>query len=77
MSKKVVFDYSKLRGKAIEKYGTLKRFADAAGIGRSVLSIKMNNRRPFSQEEIYRIVILLEIEHETTDYFFTPRVKKS
>ena len=77
MSKKIVFDYSKLRGKIVEKYGTIKKFADTVAISRSILSIKMNNRRAFSQEEIYRIAILLDIEHEISDYFFTQGVKKS
>ena len=76
MRKKVEFDYSKLRGRIVEKYGSITRFADALGISKSALSVKLNNHRLFTQDEIYRAIILLDIEHEATEYFFTVKVTK-
>ena len=70
-----MFDYSKLRGRIKEKFGTQDRFANALGIGRVSLSQRLNNSLGFSQEEILRAAELLEIPtEEIPAYFF--RVSK-
>lgn len=71
---KPVFDYSKLRGRIIEKCGTLKRFCAIMKMSQSTLSNKMACVTYFSQSEIYYISEVLGIEPETVaQYFFTQR----
>lgn len=74
----MAFDYSKLRGRIIEKYGTRKAFAAAAGFSEPALSARLNNLVPFKTGEIMKICApeLLDIPaQEVTDYFFKPEVR--
>lgn len=71
------FDYSKLRGKIKEVFGTQDKFAAALGIGRVSLSQRLNNNLDFSSTEIFTSCKLLDISAETIpQYFFTPDVQK-
>lgn len=72
------FDYSKLRGKIIEVYGTIEKFAIAMNLSKTSLSGKLNNRVGFTQAEISKACILLKIPLEFIPvYFFTKKVKTS
>ncbi|SFR94699.1 DUF739 family protein [Anaeromicropila populeti] len=74
-NKQVEFDYSKLRGRIKEYYGTQEKLADALNIGRVSLSQRLNNRIDFLQSEINQMSKLLEIEKfDIPEYFF--KVKK-
>ncbi|MVX63124.1 DUF739 family protein [Clostridium chromiireducens] len=74
----MAFNYSKLRGKIKEVYGTQDNFAKALGIGRVSLSQRLNNILDFSQVEIYNSCDMLGIEREEIPlYFFTLKVQKS
>jgi transcriptional regulator with XRE-family HTH domain len=74
--KKVLFEYSKLRGKIKEVFGTQSAFAEAMGMSSTSLSAKLNNNVEFSQKEIDRAVNLLKIEKEEIPaYFFTLKVQ--
>lgn len=65
------FDYSKLKGRICEKYGTILEFTQQTGINRSSFSGKLNNKVEFSQKEILKISKALEIpDHEIPIYFF-------
>lgn len=73
----MAFDYSKLRGKIKEVYGTQDKFAKKLGIGRVSLSQRLNNLLDFSQEEINKSCEILGIEKkEIPVYFFTIKVQK-
>ena len=48
----MAFDYSKLRGKIKEVFGTQDKFAKALGISRATLSLKLNNISEFTQQEM-------------------------
>lgn len=74
----MAFDYSKLRGKIREVFGTQKAFSEALGISSTSLSAKLNNRVEFSQDEINHSCTLLEIDkaHIPT-YFFAVKVKET
>ena len=74
-TEKIEFNYSKLRGRIIEKYGTLSNFADKLGVSLVTLSNKMNNVSAFSQDEIYACCLLLDIQ-DNSSYFFEPNVQK-
>lgn len=68
----MTFNYSKLRGKIVEKYGSIAAFSTALGISNITLSMKLNNKIRFTSDDIIKIVELLEIPaDEIGDYFFT------
>lgn len=48
----MLFDYSFLRGRIVERYGTNKNFALAIGMNPVTLSLKLQNRIGFKQSEI-------------------------
>lgn len=67
----MVFNYRKLRGKIIEKYGTITEFVKIYGVSQNTFSRKLNNRLKFSADDIIKIVNILEIpESEIKEYFF-------
>lgn len=74
----MAFDYSKLRGKIREVFGTQSKFATAMGLSNVSLSAKLNNNIAFTQSEINRACKLLSIPLEFIPiYFFTEKVKSS
>ena len=73
--RRLAFDYSKLRGKIVEKYGTIHNFAKIYGISKTSMSRKMQNKSRFSSDDIIRMSKLLEIDKEDIgSYFFTKKV---
>ena len=69
---KIRFDYSKLRGRIVEKFGTQQAFAIDLGISDCSISTKLNGHSYFTQLEIAKAIKLLDIsEEEVTSYFFT------
>lgn len=70
------FDYSKLSGKIVEKYGTQMNFAEAIGLSERSVSLKLNSKIGWKQSEISRICKLLDIRvEEIPDYFFADKVQ--
>lgn len=70
------FNYSKLRGRIIEKFGTQGCFAKELGVSERTLSLKLNNRIFFSQDEITKISELLNISSDEIQvYFFEKEVQ--
>lgn len=71
----MAFNYSKLKGRIIEKYGNQTAFAKAFGTSQNSLSRKMNNRMRFTSDDVIRAAELLDIpESQIGEYFFTPKV---
>lgn len=71
------FDYSKLKGRIVEKFGTQSAFAKALGVSERTLSLKLHNRIYFRQDEINKALKLLEINAtDARDYFFNQLVKE-
>jgi hypothetical protein len=74
-----MFDYSKLRGRIREKFGTQALFAAAmreAGLNFSdcVLSQKLNNQSDWDGTEMHTACVLLDIPPEEIHlYFFCPK----
>lgn len=65
------YTYSKLRGRIIEKYGTLAAFAERIELSQTSLSKKMTGKTGFSQEDIRVWSKLLDIDpSEYGLYFF-------
>lgn len=72
------FDFSKLRGRIREKFGTEAAFGTAIGLSHNSLSKKLNGKVPFGQDEIDRAIMLLEIpDAEISAYFFTEKVQEA
>ena len=66
------YDYSVLRGKIRDLYGSEKAFASAIGMASATLSMKLNNRREFTQGEIRKIMDALHEDRAMASrYFFT------
>ena len=70
------FDFSKLLGRIVEKYGTRSAFAAELGMSDQSLSCRLNNKLPLKGEEIYKMSELLCIDaQDIPAYFFTPKVR--
>ena len=65
-----MYQYNRLKGKIIEKYGTRKAFAKAIGISENSLSLKLNGKTGFSQEDIEKWSDLLGIALEEYPSFY-------
>ena len=71
----MVFDFSKLRGRIVEKFGSCDRFAAAMGRSKVWLSSRLNNAVQWRAEEMREAARLLEIsESEIPRYFLNPKV---
>lgn len=67
----MAFDYSKLRGKIVEKFGTQTKFASAMKWSERTLSLKLNGGVPWKQTDIAKAVEILELnEIDIPQYFF-------
>ena len=77
MCEKIIFDYSKLKGKIIEKFKTQGKFAAVNQLSERSMSLKLNNGIGLSQEEILKWCKLLDIEIlDIPVYFFIQKVSK-
>lgn len=72
----MAFDYNKLRGRIVEKYGSQMSFAKAMDMSERTLSLKMSGKRAWKQPEMCLAIALLELsESDIKDYFFTLKVQ--
>lgn len=72
------YDYSKLRGKIREVFGTQEVFAANLNISQSLLSQRINTRSDFRQDEIMLATKLLSIPiADIPSYFFTLKNEKT
>lgn len=72
------FDFSKLRGRIVERFGNNANFCEMAGMSVQRLSARLNNRIQFAPVEIKHICTpeLLDIaDADIPAYFFTPKVR--
>lgn len=68
------FDYSKLKGRIIELFGTRKAFADALHKSEVLVSKKLNNKSSFSQQSMDEWGKVLQIDVcDYGLYFCTPK----
>lgn len=71
----MIFDSNKLKGLIKEKNLTQDEMAKAINISTSTFNLKINGNAFFTQDEIYKISILLKIPNELyREYFFTLKV---
>lgn len=71
----MAFDYSKLRGRMVEKFGSQTAFVRKFGVSENTFSQKMNCKVRFTSDDIVKITDMLDIpSDEIGVYFFTPKV---
>ena len=71
------FDYSKLRGRIVEKLGSIKKYAELLGLSDTSIGNKLKLKVPFTQDEILRSTEpdVLDIKvNDIPQYFFTKKV---
>ena len=72
------FDYSKLKGRITEKFGTQSSFAKAVKRTDTYVSMVLNGKSYLDQTEIEKWSSALEIECEMLGvYFFTKKVRET
>lgn len=73
----MAFDYSKLAGRIVEKFGTRSAFAKAMGWSERTLSLKMKGRVQWSQTDMNRTAEVLDFPYSDIGaYFFCPLSSK-
>jgi len=67
----MTFKYDKLLGRIVEKFGTQYNFSIAMGLSERTISLKLNNKRRWTDEDIAKAAKLLDIlSSEIHEYFF-------
>ena len=70
------YNYSKLKGRIVEKYGTQAALAKKLGWSERTLSLKLTGKIAFSQSDIEDMVRALELgRNDIQSYFFTVNVQ--
>lgn len=70
-----MYDTSKLRGRIVEKYGSLGKFAEVVGCSFSFLSQYINGKKKLDQPRIDKWANALDIESaDIYNYFFVRKV---
>ncbi|OTP10403.1 hypothetical protein A5844_002103 [Enterococcus sp. 10A9_DIV0425] len=70
------YDYSSLLGKIVEKYGTQFNFAIAMGLSERSISLKLNDKVPWKDNEIMKASKLLDLDMtDIHKYFFKEKVQ--
>lgn len=71
------FDYSKLRGRIVEKFGSISNFSDHLKKSRQSTVLKLSNKINFTRDDIIEWSMLLDIPQEDYGlYFFTEKLNK-
>lgn len=68
-------DFSKLRGRIVEMFGSQEAFAEKVGQTPTTISYKLNNKKPITRNDIIEWSKALMIEPDSIGaYFFTEKV---
>lgn len=76
----MAFDYSKLKGRITEKYGTRKAFAEALGISENSMSQKLSGKMTITTDDIRKWSSdeFLDIDaSKIGEYFFKIEVQEN
>lgn len=70
------FDYNKLRGRIVEKYGSIAKFSEKLTIDYPAVIRKMAGGTKFTQQDIVNWCRLLNIDiNDAPDYFLREKVQ--
>ena len=74
---KLVYDYSKLKGRIKEIFDTHENFALAVGLSVRSVSLKLSSLRSWKQDEIMKAISVLGLtDDDIQAYFFTLKVQR-
>lgn len=74
----MLYDYSKLNGRIIEKCGTQAIFAERMGTSERTISLKLNNKVAWKQPEMQKAAKVLDFpETDIQLYFFAMKVQSN
>ena len=69
------YDYSKLRGRIVEKFYNVQAFADALGVSRQNVDATLHDKVGFTRDKIVKWANMLGIQKEDyLAYFFAEKV---
>ena len=72
---RVEYVYAKLRGRIVEKFGSVQGFADQIGVAVQTICSKLTNKLSVTRSDIILWSEVLGIEIKDIGiYFFTPKV---
>ena len=72
----VPINYSKLKGRIVEKCGTQGNFAQKMSLSERTVSLKLSGKIPFKQPEILKALEVLDLsEDDIQAYFFVLKVQ--
>lgn len=70
------YNYSKLKGRIVEKFGTQAALAKEIGWSERTLSLKLTGKTAFSQDDIEKMLQLLGLGHKDIQaYFFVVKAQ--
>ena len=69
-SANMVYDYSKLEGRIVDKFRTRENFAKSLGVTTKSISEKLNSKTIWKQPEISKAMELLSISGEDIELYF-------
>ncbi len=70
------YNYSKLNGRIIEMCGSFRNFAKQMGLSERTISLKLNNKVAFKQDDIEKAREVLKLKDKDIQaYFFTKNVQ--
>ena len=74
----MTFEYGRLKGRIVEKFGSQKAFAQKIGCAEATITKKLNNFVNFDTEEIVLWCDSLDIDYaDIPSYFFVLCVQKN
>lgn len=65
-----VYDYSRLKGRIVEKLNNITEFAKAMKLSETTIYSKLSGKVEFKQSEILKGCEILEIPENKIDYYF-------
>lgn len=73
----MAYDYSALLGKIVQKFHTQYNFAHAIGLSERTVSLKLNCKIPWKQNEIVKACQVLGIDdNDIPAYFFARKAQR-
>ena len=64
------YNYSRLRGRIVEKVGTQDKFAERMETSERTVSLKLNGKIGWKQEDITKACQVLDIPKEDIPFYF-------
>ena len=64
------YNYDKLKGRIKEIFDTQENFANAINISSASVNYKLNNKKNFTQNEIFNSIKVLKLKEENIQEYF-------